>query len=159
MSSPTRGPSWGHSSVVLGTTVSFLEPFRGHLSPKIDKVSEKLTLRYPHEGPCVAHDSSREGSIQTADSQGFLKKPDHDNPGFAVGNTEGPQSASDGQGDGLSGSQRPKNRYRKDCREHTTLEVNQGRILSRSPIGANRFWWHLYKKLTRETIHLSLGCV
>jgi hypothetical protein len=33
--------------------VSFLEPFRGHLSPKIDKVPEELTLRYPHEGPCV----------------------------------------------------------------------------------------------------------
>ena len=50
----TRGPSWGHSSVVLGTIVSFLEPFRGHVSPKFGKVSEKLTLRYPHEGPCVA---------------------------------------------------------------------------------------------------------
>ena len=50
---PTRGPSWGHSRFVLGAIGSFLEPFCGHLSPKIDKVSEKLTLRYPHEGPCV----------------------------------------------------------------------------------------------------------
>jgi hypothetical protein len=33
--------------------VSFLEPFCGHLSPKIDKVSLKLTFEYPHEGPCV----------------------------------------------------------------------------------------------------------
>ena len=33
--------------------MSFLEPLCGHLSPKIDKVSEKLTLRYPHEGSCV----------------------------------------------------------------------------------------------------------
>ena len=49
----TRGPSWGHPMVVLGTTRSFLEPFGGHLSPKIDKVSEELTLRYPLEGPCV----------------------------------------------------------------------------------------------------------
>ena len=39
--------------VVLGTIRSFLEPFWGHLSPKIDKVSEELNLRYPHGGPCV----------------------------------------------------------------------------------------------------------
>jgi len=32
---------------------SFLEPFCGHLSPKINKVSEELTLRYPHEETCV----------------------------------------------------------------------------------------------------------
>ena len=38
---------------VLGAIASFLEPFCGHLSPKIDKVSEELTLRYPHEEPCV----------------------------------------------------------------------------------------------------------
>ena len=49
----TEGPMWGHPRFVLGTIVSFLEPFRGYLSPNIDKVSEKLTLRYPHEGPCV----------------------------------------------------------------------------------------------------------
>jgi len=35
-----------------------LEPFCGHLSPKIDKVSEKLTLRYPHEGPWVDNKGS-----------------------------------------------------------------------------------------------------
>ena len=39
--------------VVLGTIRSFLEPFCGHLSPKIDKASEELTVRYPHEGPCM----------------------------------------------------------------------------------------------------------
>jgi hypothetical protein len=39
--------------VVLGAIRSFLERLCGHLSPKIDKVSEKLTLRYPPEGPCV----------------------------------------------------------------------------------------------------------
>ena len=50
----TEGPSWGHSKVVLGAIRSFLEPFCGHLSPKIDKVSEELTVRYPHEEPCVA---------------------------------------------------------------------------------------------------------
>ena len=49
----TEGPSWGHSKVVLGAISSFLEPFCRHLSPKIDKVSEELTLRYPHEEPCV----------------------------------------------------------------------------------------------------------
>ena len=36
---PTRGPSWGHPRVVLGTIGAFLEPFCGHLSPKNDKVS------------------------------------------------------------------------------------------------------------------------
>ena len=30
--------------VVLGTIRSFLEPFCGHLSPKIDKVCEELTF-------------------------------------------------------------------------------------------------------------------
>ena len=49
----TEGPSWGHFRVVLGAIGSFLKAFCGHLLPKIDRVSEKLTLRYPHEGPCV----------------------------------------------------------------------------------------------------------
>ena len=40
--------SWNHR-VVLGAIF-------GYLSPKYDKVSEKLTLRYPHEGPCVEVD-------------------------------------------------------------------------------------------------------
>ena len=48
-----EGPMWGHPMPVLGALSPFLEPFCGHLSPKIDKVSEKLTLKYPHEGPCV----------------------------------------------------------------------------------------------------------
>ena len=39
--------------LVLGALCSFLEPFCGHLSRKLDKVSEELTLRYPHEGPWV----------------------------------------------------------------------------------------------------------
>ena len=43
---------WGYPVFVLGAVCSFLEPFRGHLSPNID-VSQKLTLRYPHEGPWV----------------------------------------------------------------------------------------------------------
>ena len=49
----TEGPMWGHPMLVLGAFCSFLEPFCGHLSPKNDKVSEELTLRYPLEGPCV----------------------------------------------------------------------------------------------------------
>ena len=44
---------WGHPVPVLGAISPFLEPFRGRLSPNIDNVSEKLTLRYPHEGPWV----------------------------------------------------------------------------------------------------------
>ena len=52
-SQSTRGPSWGHPMVVLGTIRSLLEPFCGHPSPKIDKAYEELTLTYPHEGPCV----------------------------------------------------------------------------------------------------------
>ena len=43
--------------------MSFLEPICGHLSPKIDKVSEELTLRYPHEEPCVGRPlPSKEGT-------------------------------------------------------------------------------------------------
>ena len=48
-----RRPYVGYPSLVLGAIASFLEPFCGNLSPKIDKVSEELTLRYPHEGPWV----------------------------------------------------------------------------------------------------------
>ena len=44
---------WGYPVLVLGAISSFLEPFRGRLSPKVDNVSEKLTLRYPHQGPWV----------------------------------------------------------------------------------------------------------
>ena len=44
---------WGYPVFVLGAISSFLEPFRGHLSPKIDKVSEEMTLRYHHEEPWV----------------------------------------------------------------------------------------------------------
>jgi hypothetical protein len=50
----TKGPMWGYPRPVLGAVDPFLEPFRGRLSPNIDNVSEKLTLRYPHEGPWVA---------------------------------------------------------------------------------------------------------
>ena len=50
---PTEDPMWGYPVFVLGAVCSFLEPFRGHLSPNIDNVSEKLTLRYPHKGPWV----------------------------------------------------------------------------------------------------------
>jgi hypothetical protein len=46
----TKGPMWGHPVPVLGAISPFLEPFRGRLSPNIDNVSAKLTLRYPHEG-------------------------------------------------------------------------------------------------------------
>jgi hypothetical protein len=46
---------WGYPVFVLGAISSFLEPFRGHLSPKIDKVSEALTVRYHHEEPWVAY--------------------------------------------------------------------------------------------------------
>ena len=46
---------WGYPVFVLGAISSFLEPFRGHLSPKIDTVSEELTLKYPHEEPWVVH--------------------------------------------------------------------------------------------------------
>ena len=49
----TKDPMWGHPMLVLGALCSFLEPFCGHSSPKINKVSEELTLRYPHEGPWV----------------------------------------------------------------------------------------------------------
>jgi hypothetical protein len=35
----TPGPSWGHPNVVLGAILSLCEPFCGHLSPKMDKVS------------------------------------------------------------------------------------------------------------------------
>jgi hypothetical protein len=33
---------WGYPRLVLGALGSFLEPFCGYLSPKIDKVYEKM---------------------------------------------------------------------------------------------------------------------
>ena len=48
---------WGYPVPVLGAISPFLEPFRGYLSPKVDKVYRNLTLRYPHEGPCVDKDA------------------------------------------------------------------------------------------------------
>ena len=49
----TKGPMWGYSRPVLGAVDPLLEPFPRHLSPNIDNLCEKLTLRYPHEGPWV----------------------------------------------------------------------------------------------------------
>ena len=60
--STTQSPMWGYPVFVLGAVCSFLEPFRGHLSPNIDNISEKLTLRYPHEGPWVVRRRSRRSS-------------------------------------------------------------------------------------------------
>ena len=37
----TRGPTWGHSRFVLGAIGSFLEPFCGHLSPKLTRSMKK----------------------------------------------------------------------------------------------------------------------
>jgi len=37
--STTEGPMWGHPMPVLGALSPFLEPFCGHLSPKLDNVS------------------------------------------------------------------------------------------------------------------------
>ena len=44
---------WGYPVPVLGAISPLLEPFRGHLSPNIDNVIEKLTLRYTHIEPWV----------------------------------------------------------------------------------------------------------
>ena len=44
---PTEGPLWGHSRCGLGAVGAVLEPFCGHLSPKIDKVYWKLTFEVP----------------------------------------------------------------------------------------------------------------
>ena len=49
----TQTPMWGYPVPVLGAISPFLEPFRGRLLPNIDNASEKMTLRYPHEGPWV----------------------------------------------------------------------------------------------------------
>ena len=71
----TKGPMWGYPVFVLGAISSFLEPFRGHLSPKIDKVPEELTLRYHHEEPWVVVRDATPGpelraSFAHADSNG-----------------------------------------------------------------------------------------
>jgi hypothetical protein len=40
-SDTTEGPSWGYPKVVLGAIRSFLEPFCGHSSPKVDEIFQK----------------------------------------------------------------------------------------------------------------------
>ena len=37
----TEDPMWGHPMPVLGALSPFLEPFRGHLSPKVDEIFQK----------------------------------------------------------------------------------------------------------------------
>ena len=37
----TKGPMWGHPMPVLGALSPFLEPFHGHLSPKVDEIFQK----------------------------------------------------------------------------------------------------------------------
>ena len=41
LSAPTEDPMWGHPMPVLGALSPFLEPFRGHLSPKADEIFQK----------------------------------------------------------------------------------------------------------------------
>ena len=43
----TKGPLWGYPRCGLGAVGAVLEPFCGHLSPKIDKVYETLTFEIP----------------------------------------------------------------------------------------------------------------
>ena len=40
-SNSIEGPSWGYPVLVLGAISSFLEPFRGSVSPKVDEIFEK----------------------------------------------------------------------------------------------------------------------
>ena len=47
MSLTTKGPMWGYLRPVLGAVDPLLEPFRGHLSPKTDKVCEKNDFEIP----------------------------------------------------------------------------------------------------------------
>ena len=49
---PTKGPSWGHPSPVLGAVAPFLSTF-GENRLRFLKHLSKLTFEYPHEGPCV----------------------------------------------------------------------------------------------------------
>ena len=44
---PTKGPMWGYPRCGLGAVGAVLEPFCGHLSPKLDQVSCKLTFEIP----------------------------------------------------------------------------------------------------------------
>ena len=44
---PTKGPMWGYPRLVLGALGSFLEPFFGHVLPKVDKICSKLTFEIP----------------------------------------------------------------------------------------------------------------
>jgi hypothetical protein len=50
---PSKGPMWGYPRLVVGALGSLLEPFCGHVLPKVDKLCSKLTFEYPHEEPCV----------------------------------------------------------------------------------------------------------
>jgi hypothetical protein len=37
----TKGPSWGYPMLVLGALGSFLVPFYGYLTPKVDEIFQK----------------------------------------------------------------------------------------------------------------------
>ena len=43
----TKGPMWGYPRLVLGALGSFLEPFCGHVLPRVDRLCSKLTFEIP----------------------------------------------------------------------------------------------------------------
>ena len=43
----TKGRMWGYPRLVLGALGSLLEPFCGHLLPKVDRLCSKLTFEIP----------------------------------------------------------------------------------------------------------------
>ena len=72
----TKGPMWGYPRLVLGALGSFLEPFCGHVLPKVDKIYSKLTFELPPRralrgftamrSPCSVGGAGREGIAETA---------------------------------------------------------------------------------------------
>ena len=107
----TQTPMWGYPVFVLGAVCSFLEPFRGHLSPNVDNVSEKLTLRYPHKGPWVV----RTGSFSAVCGNGRVI-PGY--PGVVVPGSqhkrEGErESEKDSEGERRRGRERERGRDKK----------------------------------------------
>jgi hypothetical protein len=70
--------------------VSFLEPFCGHLSPKHDKVSGELALRYPHEGPCM---EKERGATTSSASVGLSDRSRVEVPGmlYKIGSVSAPK--------------------------------------------------------------------
>jgi hypothetical protein len=69
---------WGYPRLVLGALGSFLEPFCGHVLPKVDKICSKLTFEIPPRIALRGYEQRTPPAVvqgAAPDSEWLRKKP------------------------------------------------------------------------------------